>query len=410
MSPDDHKYYSHSPEEWEKIDDQKKKKPKKVLSKTGLIVGINFIAILAILLFYFEFNGNPAVKLNSLATVGNFQIYISSSKDTFLSGEPLNFMVYLTNLSSEQKNFEIDAFGLRITGASTLIYVFNTSSVIKSSVGPKSTVLIYELKDEASLANLAAGHYEAKILMNLDGKVVSIEKSFKYVSNISAFITSGNDFLVEGQKENFTFYVQNNTPKSLDLTIHKVVFSVFNDKDQIVQNKDYDLNSSFVMQSGQSALAYEYSIEPIQNPGDYYITGHIIGSQDLNATSVISVINSNALSGDSGISIISDMPLYVNSKSPVSFSISLVNNNVFQKKYVVLNALTVIVKKENVEIYRFSNDTPHNIRINPGGTRSLFDSKSWQTLTFPEKGTYDFEVIAKVGNHFISYNKKIQSS
>lgn len=410
MSPDDREYHSHSPEEWEKIDAQKKKKPKKTISKTGLIVGINFIAILAILLFYFEFNGNPAVKSSSLATVGNFQIYISSSKDSFLSGEPLNFMVYLTNLSSERKNFEIYSFGLKITQASTLVYVFNTSNVIKSEAEPKSTVLLYELKDEANLTNLAAGLYKAEILMNLDGKEVSIEKSFKYASNISAFITSENDFLVEGQKENFTFYVQNNTPKALQLNVHKIIFSVLNDKGQIIQNKGYDLNSTFSMQPGQEALAYDYSINPIQNPGYYYITGHLTGSQDLNATSLISVVNEDVLNDSSGINIISSMPLYVNSKSPVSFSVSLVDNDVFNKKYVVLNSLTIIVKKGNVEIYRFSNDTPHNIKINPGGTRSLFDSKSWQTLIFPEKGTYDFEVIAKIGNNFISYNKKIQSS
>ncbi len=94
---------------------------------------------------------------------------------------------------------------------------------------------------------------------------------------------------------------------------------------------------------------------------------------------------------------------------PVSFSISLVNNDLFSKKYVVLNSLTVIVKQGNVELYRFYNDRSHNIIINPGGVRLLLDSKSWQTITFPSTGTYDFNVIAKIGNQFIDYSKKIQS-
>ena len=40
----------------------------------------------------------------------------------------------------------------------------------------------------------------------------------------------------------------------------------------------------------------------------------------------------------------------------------------------------------------------------------IVDSKALQELTFSEIGTYDFEVMAKIGNNSISYNKKFQSS
>ena len=69
----------------------------------------------------------------------------------------------------------------------------------------------------------------------------------------------------------------------------------------------------------------------------------------------------------------------------------------------------MIVKRGDIELYRFYSDKSHNILINPGGTRILLSSKSWQSITFPSSGTYDFNVIAKIDDKFINYDKKIQS-
>ncbi|MGC9139062.1 hypothetical protein [Athalassotoga sp.] len=409
MNSDGYKYYSHSPQEWEKIDSQKNpKKPKRPFGRVNLILGINFAAILAIFLIYFGFSGSNTVKVNSLAKVGDFQIYITSPKENYLSGEPLNFYVYLSNLSSSSKTFDIYSFSLKITGNSTPVYVFNTSEVIKSEIGPNSTILLYELKKDTNLSNLKPGEYTAKILMNFDGKIVSIEKTFKYSSVIFASINSPDDFFIEGQRADLNLYVQNNTPNMVNLNIDNISFTIFTSNKKVLNSQNITVNSIFPVQSGQQALIYNYKTIPL-NAGNYYLSAVISGSQDLSATSVISVINKSDLSDISGIKIISDIPLYVNRNTPASFSISLANNDLFSKKYVVLNSLTIIVKKGNIELYRFYNDKSHNIIINPGGVRLLLDSKSWQTITFPSTGTYDFEVIAKIGDQFINYNKKIQS-
>ncbi|MGC8611987.1 MAG: hypothetical protein ACP5F2_06570 [Athalassotoga sp.] len=409
MNSDGYKYYSHSPQEWEKIDSQKNpKKPKRPFGRVNLILGINFAAILAIFLIYFGFSGSNTVKVNSLAKVGDFQIYITSPKENYLSGEPLNFYVYLSNLSSSSKTFDIYSFSLKITGNSTPVYVFNTSEVIKSEIGPNSTILLYELKKDTNLSNLKPGEYTAKILMNFDGKIVSIEKTFKYSSVIFASINSPDDFFIEGQRADLNLYVQNNTPNTVNLNIDNISFTIFTSNKKVLNSQNITVNSIFPVQSGQQALIYNYKTIPL-NAGNYYLSAVISGSQDLSATSVISVINKSDLSDISGIKIISDIPLYVNRNTPTSFSISLANNDLFSKKYVVLNSLTIIVKKGNIELYRFYNDKSHNIIINPGGVRLLLDSKSWQTITFPSTGTYDFEVIAKIGDQFINYNKKIQS-
>jgi|UniRef100_A0A7V3VSW5 hypothetical protein len=414
MSRDEYRYYSHSPDEWEKIDTQKgQKKPKKKVNKTGLILGINLAIILAILLFYFEFKGNPTVRNNSLQTVGDFQIYISASKDTFLSGSPLDFTVYLTNLSNSQKNFTIDSFSVRITSESTYstpVYLFNLSKVIRSSVGPKGSILLYDLKHEVDLSNMKAGKYDAKILMNFDGKIVVIEKSFTYISNIESFLQSQDDFFEEGEKGKFLLYVQNNTASSLSLTVKNVEFKIFDQKMDQLYSKSIGINSKIDIIPGQQAFIYDYETDPLTSPGDYYITSEINGSTTLDSTYAFSVVNPKMVDGISNIKVISDIPLYVSTNVPFDFSVSLVNNDVFRKKYAVLNSLTIIVKKGNIELYRFTDDKTHNFIIQPGGTRLLMDSKNWHQLTFPSSGTYTFEVIAKIGNDFIKYDKKIESS
>ncbi len=384
---------------------EREKKAKKSLSKVGLILGINFAGIVAIFLFYFQFNGNPAIKINSTATVGDFQVYISSSKNTYLVGEPLDFKVYLTNLSSKYKNFEIYALSLRITDNSTTIHIFNASNVMKSQISPKSTILIYEIKDQH---DFTLGNYVAKVLMNLDGKAISLEKSFKYISDLSPTLVCSNDFIVDGQSETVSLYIKNDTSGALNLGIQKVIFSLSNEKNQILSTGTVVLNSTLTVSSYGQSLAYDYQTKPVQNPGDYKLVAKIIGTRDMIATSVISVINEDGISDTSGIKIASDIPSRVKSKTPVPFSVSLLND-ALQKRYIVLNSLTVIIKKGNVEFYRFSNSIQHNFQIKHGGTSVVFDSQEWKTLIFPENGTYDFEVMAKIGNGVISYHKKIQS-
>ncbi|MGC8707953.1 hypothetical protein [Athalassotoga sp.] len=385
---------------------EKERKVKKPLSKVGLILGINFAGVVAIFLFYIQFNGNPTIRVNPVTTVGDFRVYISSSKDLYLAGEPFDFKVYLTNLSSDYKNFEIYAFDLKITGSSTDVYLFKTSNVIRSTIDPKSTILIYSVKGGT---NFTTGNYTGKVLMNLNGKTVLIGKNFKYTSNISPFFTFANDFIVEGQKENVSVYLRNISTDTINVKIQKIIFSISNQR-QILSTNDLTLNSTLTMPPDSKSFVCNYQTKTIQNPGDYIFAAKIIGNQDMVATSVISVINKDGISGISGLKITSDLPSDVKSKVPVSFSVFLVNDDALQKKYVILDSLTVIIKKDDVEFYRFSSAVPHNFRINAGEKKIIFDSKALQELTFSEIGTYDFEVMVKIGNNSISYNKKFQSS
>ncbi len=386
-------------------EEREKKVKKSSLGKVGLILGINFAAIVAIFLFYFQFNGNPAIKINSTATVGDFQVYISSSKDTYLVGKPLDFKIYLKNLSSNYKDFEIYALSLKITNDSTTIRVFNASNVVKSQISQKSTILIYDIKDQRVFP---VGNYVAKVLMNLDGKIVSVGKSFNCISDLSPSLLSSNDFVLNGQSEKVSLYIKNETSQRLNLDIQKVIFSLLNEKNEILSTNTVVLNTTLnVLPYGQS-LAYDYQTKPLQNPGDYKLVAEIIGTRDMIATSVISVINKNDVNETSGIEIISDIPSSVESKMPVTFSISLFND-ALHSRYIVLDSLTVIIRKKDVELYRFSSSIPHNLQITHGGKKVIFDSQEWKTLSLQEKGTYDLEVSAKIGNDLLSYHKKIQS-
>ncbi len=411
MSNEEYKYYSKSPEEWEKLDSQNNpKKPKKKGSKAGIILGINVAAIIVILLVYFQFNGNPTIKNKSLQNVGDFQVYISASKDKFLSGSPLDFMVYLTNMSGVQKKFTISAFSVKISSESTVVYTFNISKVIESDASPKSSILLYDLKHEVNLSDMKAGIYKANILMNLNGKVVALEKDFTYISTLEAILNSGDDFFTEDEKGDFTLYVKNNTLSPLNLNVQKIDFSIFDRGMHELYSQSVALNSQFSIMTNEEAFIYEYKTNPINKPGDYYLISHIVGNETLAATCAFSVVNKNAINGISNIKLISDIPLYVNANIPIDFSVSLVNNDIFQKKYAVLNSLTILIKKGNIELYRFSDQKSHNFEIPPGGTRLLIDSNNWHQLTFPSTGTYTFEVIVKIGDEFIKYVKQIESS
>ncbi len=383
---------------------EREKKTKKPLGKVSFILGINFVALLAILLFYIQFNEKTAIT-HHVETIGDFQIYISSSKSVYLTSEPFDLKVYLTNLSSNYKDFEIYTFNLKITDNSTSVYFFNASKVIRSQISPKSTVLIYEANGGN---DFSAGNYVAKALINLGGRIVSLEKSFKYISDVSPILVCSNDFVVDGQRANASLYIRNNTSDTPTLNVQKMIFSLLNEKNQVLSTNTVTLNSTLTIPPYQQFLTYDYQTNPIQNPGDYKLVAKIMGTQDMAATTVISVINKDGISDTSGIKIASNMPSHVKSKMPVSFSVFLINDTL-QKKYVVLSALTVIIKKGDVELYRFSDSAHRNIKISDESTSVIFDSRR-KTLTFPEKGTYDFEVTAKIGNNSISYNKKIQSS
>ena len=405
-----YQYHSHSPEEWEEIDKAKKsKKPSKGFKRGKYILFFNIILILIIVLVYFATQKQRNIVSKSLKTVGNFQLYISARKNEYLSGEPLDFKVYITNLSSTPKEFSLYSFNVRIASkASPDLYSFHFDKTIHSKISGKGRVLLYDLKHEVELSYLKSGTYYANVLMNLDGKAVHLSKSFTYLSNVQAILSSDQDFFVAGQKGLFRLYVKNNTPKPIDLAIKTMRFSLVSEKHHIISSEKFEVREQINALSGQSQRVYTYKMKPIQRPGEYYLVSKITGSKDLSATTTFLIVNPNRLDNITDLKLDSDIPMIVEQDQPVNFSL-WISNTSLKEKFVTLDSITLFIKHGNAELYRFSDETPHNLVIPSGGTRVLVNSQNWKLITFPSSGTYTFSAIIKIRGKYLEYRRIIKS-
>lgn len=411
MSQDKHEYYSRSPEQWEKIDDEKRRKssPSRMNKRGKLILFFNILLVVVIVLIYFVTQKQRSVLSESLKTIGNFQIYISSSQSEFLSGEPLEFKVYATNISNRDEKFFIYSFNVRISSnSSNDIYSFHFDKTINSNIKAKSSALIYDLKHEIKLSSLPSGDYYVNVLMNFNGKAVHLFKKFVYLSNVQAVLESGQDFFKVNEAGKFKLYVKNNTSQPLNIKSESVIFSLYNGELKKMYTKAFNIPSQIYLTPSEGKLLYTYNMSPIKRPGKYYLYTDIIAGKELNATSTFFVINPSEIGEINELKLNSDIPMIVNHGEPVNFSLWLINT-ALKKKFVVLDSITITIKSRSAELYRFSDISPHNVIISSGGTRLLMNSKSWKTITFPSSGTYSFTAIIKIKGKYLEYTQKIKS-
>ncbi len=403
-------YHSHSPEEWEEITKSKKKaSPSKNFKRGKYIFLFNIILILIIVFVYFATQKQRRISSDSLKTVGSFQIYISANKSDYLSGEPLEFKVHITNLSKETKNFSLYSFNVRIgSEASPDLYNFHFDKTIRSKIKGKSSMILYDLRHEVELSHLKSGTYHVSVLINLNGKAVHLSKDFTYLSKVQAILNSGQDFFVVNQKGIFRLYVKNNTPNPINIKTKTVSFSLLNEKRNLISSKTFNAPDQINPVSGQSKLLYTYKMDPIQNPGKYYLLAKLQGTKDLIATATFLVVNPDRVGNIDDLMLNSDIPMVVEEDQPIDFSL-WISNTSLKEKFVVLNSITFFIKRGDMELYRFSDTSPHNVIIPSGGMRILVNSKTWKSITFPSSGTYVLNAIIKIKGKYLEYRRVIKS-
>ncbi len=409
---DRYDYHSRSPEEWERIDREKEglRSTSRMPRRGKFILFFNVVLIAFIVFAYIATQKERNVMSQSLKTIGDFQIYISSEKNDFLCGEPLEFKVYVTNISSKKKDFSIYSFNVKISSAaSSDVYSFHFDRTIHSSIEGKRSVLVYDLKREVNLAYLKAGTYTVDVLINFNGKAVNLIKKFKYLSKIRASLVSGQDFFKVGEGGKFSVYVKNNTPKGVNLSFTGARFKIINEDTGKIPYKRYFAQPVNVfLAPAQGESLYTFNMPPLKEPGKYTMQAELIGSTSLVATSSFLVVDAKKVSSPIELKLNSDIPMVVSQNEPVNFSLWLLNTSL-AKKFVTINSITIRVEKGNVELYRFSDRTSHNVVIPSGGTRLLVSSQSWKAITLPSSGVYLFDAIVKIGDKYLEYRQKIRS-
>ncbi len=408
--PKKYQYHSRSPQEWDEIDKSRKQRtPSRSFKRGRYILLFNLVLILIIVFVYLATQKQRSIVSESLKTVGNFQIYISANKSEYLSGEPLEFKVYITNLSKETKSFSLYSFNVRIgSKASPDLYNFHFDKTIHSKIEGKSSVLLYDLKHEVNLSYLKSGTYRANILMNLNGKAVHLLKDFTYLSKVQAILESGQDFFVENQKAIFKLYVKDNTPNPVDIKIKTVTFSLLNERRNLILSRTFTAPSQVNLASDQSKLLYTYRINLTQEPGQYHLLAKIQGMKTLSATATFLIVNPSQVGNINDLKLNSDIPMIVERNQPTDFSL-WISNTSLKEKFVTLDSITLFIKQGGTELYRFSDTSPHNVIIPSGGTRILVNSKSWRTITFPSSGTYTLNAIVKIKGKYLEYRQIIKS-
>ncbi|MGB4459084.1 MAG: hypothetical protein WBI60_08980, partial [Defluviitoga tunisiensis] len=158
-------YFSRSPEEWKKYDEEKKRKreeknkPKKMVERFSLFI---IIAISAIAIFFSIF-GPKFSRFMFPHSITKKGINLSlQTQDNFYYPEPLDIKIYVQNTKNKSDYIKIENFYFRIIrkSDSKVIHDFSSPQTIETQIQSLQTLLLFDLLKEAEIKQLLDGEYQ----------------------------------------------------------------------------------------------------------------------------------------------------------------------------------------------------------------------------------------------------------
>ena len=225
------KYYSKSPEEWKKEDEKKLglDKTNALRKRAWLFLFVNIILVFGVFMLVGIYLGGKGVLLpffqKRSAISGPINVFIKFPKSDgkFLLGEPIDAKVYAQNTEKFPKKVVIEDFSFEVqNGVGDPVYSFVYSSRVEKELSKFESVLVFDLKREKILDELPKGEYRIRVSMRLNGRDVTIVKTFHVEEEFGVVVDGFQAFYFRGEIPFFKIGIENLNFKAIDLRIKEV--------------------------------------------------------------------------------------------------------------------------------------------------------------------------------------------
>lgn len=393
-------YFSKSPEEWQKYDEERKKeRERREQSKKRIIRWTFYIVIfLSMLVFIFIIMGRRGSRFDLPYNVVIKGIHINlESKEEYYYPDNLDIKVTIQNTNNNDSHVEIDNFSFLIVNqeSSEVEYSYVFSQPVEADISPYKTILVFDLLREKEISDLEKGTYEARVSFILNDESVNLVKTFEYNKGLIIDVSAKEMFYLTTEFPSISILAINGTNE----TFNKELFGTLTikQKEKVIHSQKFSFGTLNL--NPLSSIPLDFEINKNFDPGNYYLlfdfdsfeqtyvtTLNIVNQIDRNYNdiSLLVYVISAASRGDQ---LYFEGLLRNSNEEPKAFEISQV---IFRLFY------------EGQLIYNYENNDLSRVYITELGTAKVFDLSNVKTINLDRSGKYEIQFSVNIGDKTFS--------
>jgi len=399
-------YYSKSPEEWQKYDEERKKeKEKKEQPKKRIIRWTFYIIIfLSVLILVLIFIGRNTSRFDLPYNVVIKGIHINlESQEEYYYPDNLDAKVTIQNTNSKDYHVNINNFSFLIVNQATSDVVFSYvfSEPVETNIPPYKTILVFDLLREKEISNLDKGTYEIRVTFILNDENVNLVKTFKYDKGLVINVSTKNMFYLTNEFPSVNIKAVNRTNEVLN----KEVFGTLTikQKEKVIHSENFSFGASNL--NPLSSVSLDYEINKNLDPGDYYVLFNFKSIEQTYVTTLNIVDQTDKNYND--ISLLMYVVSAASRGDTLNFEGLLKNSDKGAKAFEISQVLFKLFYEGQL-IYNYENNDLSRVYISGLGTAKIFDLSDIKTITLDRSGKYEIQFSAKIGDKTFSKKNRIE--
>jgi len=381
------KYYTRSPEEWRKRDEEREKRRRAKFNarRRSLLfllanLALVFSMIVVVRIYISKRPITPGV-------VDGFQIVIKT-EDEIISSKPLDVKIWIYNREPREKEATISKFHFEIMKGEDKIYSFDYPHKVPFILKKFEGKLVFDLSREVDLRYLKPGYYNIIVSMYINERNVKISKEIKVIEKLDVVFSNLSMFYILGESIKPTINIVNFSGSFKDLEVSKVEVTMEKDG-EIILKRTKNLSKIIKMGPEESASIIDIEI-PSPETGKFVIKASVYTSEGIfsKATSVSYIENPDT--DVKGVRIVTDFPKYAVKGDKIFFHVYLVNDT-NKDKYILIKKMMIVIS-DNFPI--FSKDMK-NLRVwlEPYSQVEIYRVFPWEKIVFTEVGNFKLKII-----------------
>ncbi|MGM0639828.1 MAG: hypothetical protein ACQESN_00185 [Thermotogota bacterium] len=397
------KYYSKSPKEWEKIDEEKKRKKKdkyKTIKKYTIYLMI-FIAILALIFTFFgpklsRFNLSYNIVIDGIS----FNLV---SEDEFFYPDKITSEVNMQNTTNRNKEVNIENFKYEILKSENkeTIFNFNYQDAVNAQLNPYQTRLIFDLEKEEDIAELEAGEYIINTSFDFNEQKVNLSREFNYKQDFKLNFFAEKDFYLINENPVFLVSFKNN---SKDMYNKEVSGKLIYSKDeknvyeqavnfgsielQPLESVQFDIKSDRTFEKGTYTVMFDISTM------DKKIISNLHVAEEINNSTKNIVIN--------------DFTLQTFEIGQSFYYKAYLENDANSPQSLTMNSHGITIRYNEDEIFNYQSEEPRRIFISEFGSTEIFDLENIKEIDLDKAGRYFINFFVEIEGKIITTQNSIE--
>jgi len=382
------KYFSKSPEEWQKRDEEKERefrnRKNRIRRRANFILVVNFAIVFFLIFFTKAFFSNK-----SEGVIGPFQLVIET-KESYLPNDSLDVRVKVFNREKKKENLVLEDFVFSIKRENDTVYEFHFPQRVEKEVEAFGSVLVFDLLREEELSNLSGGNYTITVSVKLNGQRVVISKVVSVIEKWQIEVENLKDFYFPYENVYFSVYLENISSKSRKIRVESIGLIVLKGNEAVFE-RDIPIEKDFVINLMMVEQIHEVNFSAPKESGDYIIELKLKTESGLIEKSMPLFVTQEYQKDLKGLSLVIEGRKFVASGERYDFSVKLLNEEKKRKYIVLKNIMIVLTHKEPVFSYAYSEE--YRMTIEGYSSREIFKTTSYDIIKLEDPGTYKLIVV-----------------